>query len=705
MPSLIHNYEYDIFISYRHNDNRSGWVTEFVKNLQEELSATIKEPVSVYFDSNPHDGLLETHNVDKSLEGKLKCLIFIPIISQTYCDPKSFAWQHEFVPFNNLAKEDGYGRDIKISNGNVASRILPIKIHDLDAEDKTLLENELKGVLRSIEFIYKSAGVNRPLTPFDNPDKNVNKTFYRDQINKTANAIKELIAAVKNSSAVQEVRSSPQKSIAVPASPGKPKILIYSIAFIALIIAGYFSWDYFKSRASSGELSIDKSIAVLPFDDMSPGKDQEYLGDGIAEEIITALSGIKDLKVIGRTSSFQFKGKAADLRDIGEKLQVATVLEGSIQKSGDNVRVTAQLIKVDDGSHIWSQRYDRKMTDIFAIQDEISAHITEKLKLTLLEKRGKDETDEIVPTTNMEAYEMVLKGNFFIRQGPSGAQKALGFFEKAVALDSSYVDAYFGIAYSYFFAGDPAKMSEVVERLRFVKAKEQSVHDLLLIINLWREWNWLEARKLYESAVALNFPVTITRAYYEAVINRDLKQGIRTLNELVKNDPLYLDALRNLATFYLFDKQFMKAGYIIDKMLEIDPLYKEARALKASAYLRQGEFNLALESCMESEEKTGDKEYFETLKIRILAESGQLREANKLFEVQKNNTPDNSRFPWRLVEIYFSLGREKEAYKWLNKVCEQKLGFMIYVTFDPRYDRYRDDPRFKDIMKKMKLPE
>ena len=126
MPSVLPGFEYDIFISYRHNDNRSGWVTEFVSALQEELAATLKEPLSVYFDTNPHDGLLETHSVDKSLEGKLKCLIFIPVISQTYCDPKSFAWQHEFVAFNKMAKEDQFGRDIRLAGGNVASRILPV---------------------------------------------------------------------------------------------------------------------------------------------------------------------------------------------------------------------------------------------------------------------------------------------------------------------------------------------------------------------------------------------------------------------------------------------------------------------------------------------------------------------------------------------------------------------------------------------------
>ena len=198
MASILPGYEYDIFISYRHNDNRSGWVTQFIEHLQEELAATVKEPLSIYFDKNPHDGLLETHNVDKSLEGKLKCLIFIPILSQTYCDSKSFAWQHEFVAFNKLALEDELSRDIKLSNGNVASRILPIKIHDLDNEDQSSIESEIGGVLRAIEFIYKEPGVNRPLLSNDSLDKNLNKTIYRNQVNKVANAVKEIISRIKN---------------------------------------------------------------------------------------------------------------------------------------------------------------------------------------------------------------------------------------------------------------------------------------------------------------------------------------------------------------------------------------------------------------------------------------------------------------------------------------------------------------------------
>ena len=198
MSSLLPNYEYDIFISYRQKDNKGDrWVTEFVNALKAEIEATFKEDISIYFDENPHDGLLETHQVGKSLEGKLKCLIFIPIISQTYCDPKSFAWENEFCAFNKLSNEDRFGGEVKLSNGNIGSRILPIKIHELGTEDKALLENELGGVLRAIEFIFKSAGVNRPLTPSDNPDKNQNKTFYRDQVNKAANSIKDIIAGLQ----------------------------------------------------------------------------------------------------------------------------------------------------------------------------------------------------------------------------------------------------------------------------------------------------------------------------------------------------------------------------------------------------------------------------------------------------------------------------------------------------------------------------
>jgi hypothetical protein len=168
MASVIPCYEYDIFISYRQKGNKGDrWVSEFIDALKDELESTFKEDVSVYFDINPHDGLLETHDVAASLKEKLRCLIFIPVISKTYCDPKSFAWEHEFLAYTDQVSSEQFGMNIRLSGGNVAKRVLPVQIHDLDNEDRKLCESALGGVLRSIEFIYKEHGVNRPLNPRD----------------------------------------------------------------------------------------------------------------------------------------------------------------------------------------------------------------------------------------------------------------------------------------------------------------------------------------------------------------------------------------------------------------------------------------------------------------------------------------------------------------------------------------------------------
>ncbi|HCW09183.1 MAG TPA: hypothetical protein DGG95_17640, partial [Cytophagales bacterium] len=209
----------DIFISYRHNDNRSGWVTDFVNALQEELAATIKEPLSIYFDKNPYDGLLETHDVDDSLKEKLKCLIFIPIISQTYCDPKSFAWNKEFLVFLQQAQADAHGLKVRLTNGNMASRVLPIRIHELDGRDKKTIEDIL-GPLRAIDFTYQSAGVNRPLRPKDDEAvKSSSQNVYRDQVNKTANAIKEIIAGIQGVNESAPLQKSSEKKESVSPFP------------------------------------------------------------------------------------------------------------------------------------------------------------------------------------------------------------------------------------------------------------------------------------------------------------------------------------------------------------------------------------------------------------------------------------------------------------------------------------------------------
>jgi tetratricopeptide (TPR) repeat protein len=254
MASNVSGYEYDIFISYRHNDNLDGWVSEFVASLDRELKSTLKNPPSIYFDRNPQDGLLETHQVASSLKVKLKCLIFIPIISQTYCDKKSFAWQHEFCSFHQASKDDQFGRDIRLANGNVSSRILPVKIHELDAEDKYALEQELNGPLRAIEFVYSEPGVNRPLRPSDSRNQNLHRTDFKNQINKTANAIKELITALQGKS------MSHQGPVAPPAGRNKkrPAVLI-GILILSMLLAG--TVIFLTKRNNT--IGIDKTTETL----------------------------------------------------------------------------------------------------------------------------------------------------------------------------------------------------------------------------------------------------------------------------------------------------------------------------------------------------------------------------------------------------------------------------------------------------------
>jgi TolB-like protein len=452
MASLIPGFEYDIFISYRQKDNKyDGWVTEFVDHLKKELEATFKEEISVYFDINPHDGLLETHDVNASLKEKLKCLVFIPVISQTYCDSKSFAWQHELCAFNKLAKEDQFGRDIKLTSGNIASRILPVKIHDIDAEDNVLLENELGGVLRAIEFIYKSAGVNRPLrSNEDHPQDNLNKTYYRDQINKVANAIKEIITAIRKPNQQEgeplketvKTKSGKQKKL-------KPKIIIASLILPVFIILGFF----FIPKLFKSSEPAKRSIAVLPFKLLSNEPDKQYLADGMTDAILLHLSKINDLRVLPKTSVEQYRETSKAAHIIGRELDVEYLLEGSFQKSGNNVKLIVQLIDASKETQTWANEYNRNWQDIFSVQSEVAQSIAGELH-TIITPREKKLMNNI-PTADLTAYDLYLKANEYLNEYQASRdldsyKKAITFYTAALETDSTFARAYTGLASLYY---------------------------------------------------------------------------------------------------------------------------------------------------------------------------------------------------------------------------------------------------------------
>src|ERR1035437_23455 len=578
MASIIPGYQYDIFISYRHNDNRSGWVTEFVAALQEELAATLKEPVSVYFDTNPHDGLLETHNVDKSLEGKLKCLIFIPIISQTYCDSKSFAWQHEFVAFNQMAKVDQFGRDIRLAGGNVASRILPIKINDLDPEDKTLLENELGGVLRSIEFIYKASGVNRPLKPNDERTENLNHTYYRDQINKVANAVKEIISAIKKHNKQDEVISKEEIKPKTEISKNlKPKIIVGSFFVLALLVLGYF----FIPKLFNSSKPVNKSIAVLPFKSLSDDPEKQYLADGMMDAILLHLSKIEDLRVMSRTSVEQYRKTDKASNVIGQELGVAYLLEGSFQKYGDNARLIVQLIKTGKEGHVWAKDYDRNWNDVFSVQSEVAQTIARELHAVITPEEK--QLIEKIPTANLTAYDFYLKGNDYWSK--SEYSLALDMYSQAIQYDSLFTAAYAQRAklHLYFYhdklegwEGHDLKAKEDIKKGNLLNPELPEVKLAMAVAYYYLDRDYDNALRIIEELKA-EAPNMADLYFYSAAILRRQGKWKESISEYkigIQLDPFNADNIGSLGDTYFLSHQYDKAIECVRQGLSLIPDYK-----------------------------------------------------------------------------------------------------------------------------------
>jgi len=493
MSSLFPGYTYDIFISYRQKDNKyDGWVTEFVDNLKKELEATFKEEISVYFDINPHDGLLETHDVDASLKEKLKCLVFIPIISRTYCDPKSFAWEHEFKSFVEQASQDKFGLKVKLPNGNVANRILPVRIHELDIADIKMCEDILDGVLRGVEFIYREPGVNRSLTPDDDENKNLNKTKYRNQINKIALAINEIIQGIKtepewihlqkrlneeNILQSEDVREKKKKlwrwkkTIKSTWHKLLSVILITAVLIVAAIFAypKIFKRNTLEKLRSSGERI---SVAVIPFQNMTNDTTWNIWQDGIQNELITSLTNSEELRV-RQTESInnliQSKGLTnyasitpSVASNISQKLNANVFIYGSIKQVGTTIRINAQLIDSKTNEVFKSFQVDGSSDRIMHMIDSLSGEIKNSLVISKLEKEVTADFQPYGSTTTSEAYQNFIYGqNAFMKLD---YQTAISFFHQALGIDTTFTYATLLLALAYGNSGDIEHAKEITLR-------------------------------------------------------------------------------------------------------------------------------------------------------------------------------------------------------------------------------------------------
>jgi tetratricopeptide (TPR) repeat protein len=506
MASLLPGFEYDIFISYRQKDNKGDmWVSMFVEALKTELESTFKDDISVYFDINPHDGLLETHDVDDSLKEKLKCLIFIPIISRTYCDPKSFAWKQEFKAFIELASQDQFGLKVKLSNNNVANRILPIQIHDLAIEDKSLLEKELGGALRAIEFIYKEPGVNKPLTSKDNDKKNLNNTEYRIQINKVANAIDEIIRGLKSIQTAfvnakirrgdllgvinkEEKQVEKKKKV----NPNKHKLISGVTIVSILIIAVLFAWPKIFKRntldklRSSGERI---SVAVMPFQNMTNDTTWNIWQDGIQFNLVTSLSNSPDLKVRQTESTndlLQSKGfdnyaliTPTVARTISQNLDANVFIYGNINEAGGKIRISAQLIDSKTEDVFKSFQLDGEIKKILQITDSLSTMIKNFLIISSLKKEISVEFQTSMPNS-VEAYKSFILGYKAYFKGDN--LSAIKLFSQSLKIDSNFVYGYFWLSLSFANQG----LYDQAEKwcLKVYEKKDQLPFEL----KIWANW-------------------------------------------------------------------------------------------------------------------------------------------------------------------------------------------------------------------------
>jgi tetratricopeptide (TPR) repeat protein len=478
MTSIIPGYEYDIFISYRQKDNKGDkWVSQFVDALKTELEATFKESVSVFFDENPHDRLQETHHVNKSLEAKLKCVIFIPVLSQTYCDPSSYAWQFELVPFNKMAADDQFGKEIKLRGGNFASRILPIRIHDLEPEDIELFQQETGSVLRAMDFVFKTAtGVNRPLRAHeDHPNDNLNRTFYRDQVNKVALAIKEIILGMKSATQsaakedigqkIQVERENEKRKLVQKVKNGNiswQMILLGLFIAVILILAGIFAYpklfkvDRLEMFRKTGQISV----VVLPFQNLTRDANRDFWEVMIQDNLINSLSREKDLKVrqtqsvltlLQSHNQTNFASLTPSLaRDITKKLDANVFIQGSISQIGSKTRLNAKIIDSKTEEVFQSFQLDGNPDNIIHLADSMMHLVKNFLILHILQK-DLPTPYKIIFDKSFQSDTKVFK---FYLEGMKLWNKldltqAREMYLKALEIDSNYIPAMIYLAHTY----------------------------------------------------------------------------------------------------------------------------------------------------------------------------------------------------------------------------------------------------------------
>lgn len=454
-------------------------------------------------------------------------------------------------------------------------------------------------------------------------------------------------------------------------------------------------------------------LAVLPFVNMSADPDNEYFSDGITEELLNALTKVDGLQVTSRTSAFAFKGKDHDIRDIAIQLNVDKVLEGSVRKSGNRVRITAQLINAADGYHIWSENYDRNLTDIFEVQDEISGIIANKLRENF-SVNVKEEHFVKKPTDNLTAYTYYLKGlHFWNKMTPSDMFKSIEYFERAISIEPDYAAAYAMTAGAYSYLGatgqtSPQKAFRIVHQYADKAIELDNTLASGYISKgsayLFYEWQWQKAYDALKKGIELN-PGAISAyellSFYYIIIGKK-EEAVRIMEDAVKIDPLSSIVIQSLGNKYIFVERFDDAIAEAEKLLEMDPQMRVALEIKAWSTGMKGDWHAALEIFQEIYRLTNHP-------LKGLMGLGfaytRLGETEKAMECVHKLEQRLELEPETVVEadlaaIWFGLGNLDKCFYYINRCIDKRMGPATYFLEYPAYKGVKDDPRYQQIVER-----
>jgi adenylate cyclase len=504
----------------------------------------------------------------------------------------------------------------------------------------------------------------------------------------------------------------PDVAAALPTwSPRKFATFIIAVAVIA---ASLLAYQFLRTRTTARQSEATKSIAVLPFVNMSADKNDEYLSDGVSEELITALSKITGLQVKARTSSFAFKGKNEDIQKIGELLHVSHLLEGSVAKAGNKLRITAQLIQAGDGNHVWSDTYDRDMQDIFAVRSEVAQKVAEALKVRLLGEEKKQL--EKKPTENLEAYNLYRQGRYYIdKLSEEGMRKALPFFQQAIEKDPRFALAYAGMADNYVIAADAI----IPPREAFAKAKKAALkaieiddtlaeaHASLGFVHYHYDWDWAAAEKEFKRAISLNPRSAQSYTLYTHFLggmgryDEAQVQGRRAL-EL---DPLSVSNYWFLGWAAIYAGRADEAIKQYSKATDLDPNNPWTRLFLGRAYLFKGMSQRGIEEMENAERLNPDDPLALGFIGYAYAVNGRRPDALKI--LQKLDDLQKRRFVSTISRayIYIGLGDRDKAFEWLEKAYQEHSDSLAWIGNDPEAKILHSDPRFAALMRKIGIPE